>query len=81
MATLISVKWLQENLYLSWSCGKSKINRNVFTGAVCNLSTGNFRVNDLKSHLSYADDTFLSSVIHYTDIALKVFEHIRCTSS
>ena len=39
---------------------------------MCNLSTGNFRVNDLKSHLSYADDTFLSSVIHYTDTALKV---------
>ena len=43
----------------------------MFTGAVCNLSTGNFRVNDLKSHLSYADDTFLSSVIHFTDTALK----------
>ena len=44
----------------------------MFTGAVCNLSTGNFRVNDLKSHLSYADDTFLSLVIHYTDTALKI---------
>jgi hypothetical protein len=34
MATFISVKWLQENLYLSWSGGKSKINRNVFTGSI-----------------------------------------------
>jgi hypothetical protein len=34
MVTLISVKWLQENLHLSWSCGKLKINRNVFTGSI-----------------------------------------------
>ena len=49
-----------------------KLNDMFIFQVQCAIKTVNFRVNDLKSHLSYADDTFLSSVMHYTDTALKV---------
>ena len=49
-----------------------KLNDMFIFQVQCAIKTVNCRVNDLNSHLSYADDTFRSSVMHYTDTALKV---------